>query len=337
MASIITSIPNVLSNGTLADAGPVEANFVAIQTQANANGVDITSNQSIGGAKTWTSLNTFSGGITISSGGLTLSGGLTVSSGATSVQSLTSATGMTVTTGGLTVSAGAISAAGGISSTGVSGVAAIGASIDGQSANGGPFALYGRTTSVSTGDCWIGCDSVGSWGFRLGAVRALPNYVTFVNQSGVACGLTAGASAFGGTVSINAGGLVVNGASAFNTSLASPTVASSDNSTNVATTANVENKTFGYTATQHTRASPALGVAYTPSTTKPAIVTVAATLGTGSQYLSVACGGATFYSPQTPGLASQVTSLTFPCPANTSYTISVSAGAVTFAQVNEFY
>ncbi len=53
MSAIITSLPNTITNGSLIDAGPVQANFAAILSQVNANGVDNVSAQTVGGLKTF--------------------------------------------------------------------------------------------------------------------------------------------------------------------------------------------------------------------------------------------------------------------------------------------
>ena len=108
-------------------------------------------------------------------------------------------------------------------------------------------------------------------------------------------------------------------------------LATSDNSTDVATTAFVQSTAWGQASTPHNQSAPTLGNPYTPNANKPTHVHIAATLNNGGSQLVVNCGGAIYYSPYTPALANQMTSVSFICPAGANYTITLggSGGTVT--------
>ena len=262
------------------------------------------------------------GSTALAAGDLTAGSVITLTYTGTGFQ-LVSPYAVSTVAGGFTVSSGGLSVSGNYG-----GVAAVIASTDSQTASS-PWAFYARTTSAVAGDCWIAIDAFGAWGARLGVLRATVGTLQLQTSAGGALGVNAGASTFAGGLTVSSGGVAVVGTSNFASTVTAPTVAVTDNSTNIATTAVLEGKTFGNTARAHSRGSPSLSTAYTPSATKPSFVQVQMVVNNGNAYwIATTSLGNVWIGSQTGATANNLSVGSFMLAPGESYTLTISAGVL---------
>lgn len=222
-------------NGLNLAGGLIGAGAVSLSgTVSLSNGLSVTAGatsiQSLAVALTsvFTGAATFNGGISVSGAAATISNGLTVAGTATFANGFAVSGSLGTFSAGLTVSAGAISLS---SSSGVT--------------------ISGASATISNGVAISGTASFAN-GFTVsGAAGTFNNGMSVSGNASFASGTfgVSGAATLSGGLTVSAGGLTVSsGSIAFGTTPTSVTPGSTDNSTNVATTAFVNSAAPGIIA-----------------------------------------------------------------------------------------